>query len=165
MSPVDVKSENPNRPLLIILMNRFFCAAVAALTLRAFNPYGNGKLVLLEVNYTQNYHSNSIYLIALVLGILGVSFEHTVYLAPVTDFSFVAGCLWWFVEHGQHGLDKACTSQELDEGTPDTRSRHGQRCDDTDLTSECLDSNWRSRMGFKCELFKVTVVFRSGAKC
>ena len=55
--------------------NSFFCASVAALTLRALNPYGNGKLVLLETTYTRDYHSNSIYVVALILGLMGVSLD------------------------------------------------------------------------------------------
>lgn len=57
------------------LDDRFFCASVAALTLRALNPYGNGKLVLLEVIYTRDYHSNSIYVVAVILGLMGVSLK------------------------------------------------------------------------------------------
>ncbi|KAJ9123318.1 hypothetical protein QFC22_001517 [Naganishia vaughanmartiniae] len=49
----------------------FFCAAVAALTLRLLNPYENGRLVLLEVDYSKDHHSNFIYLIAVLLGVLG----------------------------------------------------------------------------------------------
>jgi chloride channel 3/4/5 len=52
---------------------RFFSAAVATLTLRVLNPYGNGRLVLLETHYTQDYHTNVIYGVAIVLGIYGVS--------------------------------------------------------------------------------------------
>ena len=37
------------------------------------DPYGNGKLVLLEVTYTRDYHTNSIYVVAVILGILGAS--------------------------------------------------------------------------------------------
>lgn len=51
---------------------RFFCAAIAALTLRVLDPYGHGRLVLLEVNYTEDHHSNFIYLIAVILGVVGV---------------------------------------------------------------------------------------------
>jgi chloride channel 3/4/5 len=53
--------------------NRFFCAAIAALTLRLLDPYGHGRLVLLEVNYSKDHHSNFIYLIAILLGVIGVS--------------------------------------------------------------------------------------------
>ena len=56
---------------------RFFCAAVAALTFRAMDPYGNGKLVLLEVTYTRDYHTNSIYVVALILGVLGVGYLYS----------------------------------------------------------------------------------------
>ncbi|KAJ9107393.1 hypothetical protein QFC21_000843 [Naganishia friedmannii] len=44
---------------------------VAALTLRLLNPYGNGRLVLLEVDYSKDHHSNFIYLIAILLGVVG----------------------------------------------------------------------------------------------
>lgn len=53
--------------------NRFFCAAIAALTLRVLDPYGHGRLVLLEVNYSKDHHSNFIYLIAVFLGVIGVN--------------------------------------------------------------------------------------------
>ena len=62
---------------LTAFVGRFFCAAVAALTLRAMDPYGNGKLVLLEVTYTRDYHTNSIYVVALILGVLGVGYLYS----------------------------------------------------------------------------------------
>ena len=37
------------------------------------DPYGHGRLVLLEVNYSKDHHSNFIYLIAVFLGVIGVS--------------------------------------------------------------------------------------------
>lgn len=54
-----------------VMWRSFFCASVAALTLRALDPYGNGKIVLLEVHYSRDYHSDSIYLVALALGVFG----------------------------------------------------------------------------------------------
>lgn len=71
---------------------RFFCAAVAALTLRMLNPYGHGKLVLLEVNYTKDHHSNFIYLIAIILGIVGVRTSGTSSKFPLSFDRFI-GCL------------------------------------------------------------------------
>ena len=41
------------------------------------DPYGNGKLVLLEVTYTRDYHTNSIYVVALILGVLGVRYLYS----------------------------------------------------------------------------------------
>lgn len=54
-----------------VMWRSFFCASVAALTLRALNPYGNGKIALLEVDYLRDYHSSYIYLVAIVIGLFG----------------------------------------------------------------------------------------------
>lgn len=72
----DVAVVSPNCPHSNVSSDdcgRFFCAAIAALTLRVLDPYGHGRLVLLEVNYSKDHHSNFIYLIAVFLGIVGVS--------------------------------------------------------------------------------------------
>jgi len=39
-----------------VMWRSFWCAAVAAITLKALNPYGNGSLVLFAVTYTKEYH-------------------------------------------------------------------------------------------------------------
>lgn len=39
-----------------VMWRSFWCAAVAAITLKALNPYGNGSIVLFAVTYTKEYH-------------------------------------------------------------------------------------------------------------
>lgn len=49
----------------------FFCAAVAAVTLKTLNPHGTGKLVLLETNYEWKEWTTSELPVFLVLGLIG----------------------------------------------------------------------------------------------
>lgn len=48
----------------------FFCAMVAAITLKILNPYGTGKVVLLETHYSHEWHSLELF-IFLFLGLFG----------------------------------------------------------------------------------------------
>lgn len=53
-----------------VMWRSFWCAAVAAITLRALNPYGNGSIVLFAVTYTKDYRYWE-YSIFIILGIFG----------------------------------------------------------------------------------------------
>ncbi|WRT68309.1 uncharacterized protein IL334_005285 [Kwoniella shivajii] len=53
-----------------VMWRSFWCAAVAAITLKTLNPFGNGSLVLFNVTYTKEYHSWE-YVIFIILGIFG----------------------------------------------------------------------------------------------
>lgn len=53
-----------------VMWRAFWCAAVAAITLRALNPYGNGSIVLFAVTYTKEYHYWE-FAIFIILGIFG----------------------------------------------------------------------------------------------
>lgn len=69
-------------------MSSFWCAAVAAMTLKFLNPFGNGSIVLFAVTYTKEYHYWE-FPIFLVLGVFGVSF--------VREFkqpAYSLGCIW-----------------------------------------------------------------------
>lgn len=39
-----------------VMWRSFFCAMVAAMTLKVLNPFGTGKIVLFEVTYDRDYH-------------------------------------------------------------------------------------------------------------
>ena len=53
-----------------VLWRAFLCSLVAAMTLRALNPTGTGKLVLFETNYGTSYQPVH-YVIFVILGIAG----------------------------------------------------------------------------------------------
>ncbi|EIW67300.1 hypothetical protein TREMEDRAFT_34025 [Tremella mesenterica DSM 1558] len=53
-----------------VMWRSFWCAAVAAITLKSLNPFGNGSLVLFAVTYTKQYHYWE-YSIFVLLGIFG----------------------------------------------------------------------------------------------
>lgn len=53
-----------------VMWRAFWCAAVAAITLRALNPYGNGSIVLFAVTYTKEYHYWE-FAVFVLLGIFG----------------------------------------------------------------------------------------------
>lgn len=53
-----------------VLWRAFICSLFAAMTLRALNPTGTGKLVLFETNYGTSYQPSH-YLVFIVLGIAG----------------------------------------------------------------------------------------------
>jgi chloride channel 3/4/5 len=53
-----------------VMWRSFWCAAVAAITLKAMNPYGNGSLVLFAVTYTKEYHYWE-FGIFIILGVFG----------------------------------------------------------------------------------------------
>ena len=55
------------------LWRSFFCAMVAAVTLKYMNPYGTGKLVLFYVHYTEPWKLFELVPFAL-LGVFGVRF-------------------------------------------------------------------------------------------
>ncbi|WVF72754.1 hypothetical protein IAT40_007572 [Kwoniella sp. CBS 6097] len=53
-----------------VMWRSFWCAAVAAITLKTLNPFGNGSLVLFTVTYTKDYHYWE-YVVFMILGIFG----------------------------------------------------------------------------------------------
>jgi hypothetical protein len=108
-------------------MNRFFCAAVAALTLRAMDPYGNGKLVLLEVTYARDYHTNSIYVVALIVGILGASHLPIENLEAYLSSGSLpsVGHIRRLLESRKYRLDEKRASKDMDEVSPDLGGGHG----------------------------------------
>nr|XP_019044593.1 voltage-gated chloride channel [Kwoniella bestiolae CBS 10118]OCF23523.1 voltage-gated chloride channel [Kwoniella bestiolae CBS 10118] len=53
-----------------VMWRSFWCAAVAAITLKTLNPFGNGTLVLFNVTYTKEYHYWE-YVIFVILGVFG----------------------------------------------------------------------------------------------
>ncbi|WVQ99955.1 hypothetical protein IAU59_007098 [Kwoniella sp. CBS 9459] len=53
-----------------VMWRSFWCAAVAAITLKTLNPFGNGSLVLFTVTYTKEYHYWE-YIVFIILGIFG----------------------------------------------------------------------------------------------
>ncbi|AFR95662.2 voltage-gated chloride channel [Cryptococcus neoformans C23] len=53
-----------------VMWRSFWCAAIAAITLKALNPFGNGSLVLFAVTYTKEYHYWE-YIVFIVLGVFG----------------------------------------------------------------------------------------------
>nr|XP_019011401.1 voltage-gated chloride channel [Kwoniella pini CBS 10737]OCF50182.1 voltage-gated chloride channel [Kwoniella pini CBS 10737] len=53
-----------------VMWRSFWCAAVAAITLKSLNPFGNGSLVLFNVTYTKEYHYWE-YVIFVFLGVFG----------------------------------------------------------------------------------------------
>ncbi|WWC90776.1 uncharacterized protein L201_005713 [Kwoniella dendrophila CBS 6074] len=53
-----------------VMWRSFWCAAVAAITLKTLNPFGNGSLVLFNVTYTKEYHYWE-YVIFVILGVFG----------------------------------------------------------------------------------------------
>lgn len=53
-----------------VMWRSFWCAACAALVLKALNPYGNGSIVLFAVTYTSEYHYWE-FGIFIILGIFG----------------------------------------------------------------------------------------------
>lgn len=59
-----------------VLWRAFICSLFAAMTLRALNPTGTGKLVLFETNYGTSYRPYH-YLVFVVLGIAGGIFGGT----------------------------------------------------------------------------------------
>ena len=59
-----------------VLWRAFLCSLVAAVTLKALNPTGNGKLVLFETHYGTTYRPEH-YLIFIGLGIAGGLFRGT----------------------------------------------------------------------------------------
>ncbi|KZT28972.1 hypothetical protein NEOLEDRAFT_1154061 [Neolentinus lepideus HHB14362 ss-1] len=53
-----------------VMWRSFFCAMIAAITLRLLNPFGTGKLVLLQVTYDKDWHAYEL-LFFLFLGVFG----------------------------------------------------------------------------------------------
>lgn len=53
-----------------VLWRAFLCSMFAAITLKALNPTGTGKLVLFETNYGTSYNAVH-YLVFVILGIAG----------------------------------------------------------------------------------------------
>ncbi|KAB5589136.1 ClC voltage-gated chloride channel protein [Ceratobasidium theobromae] len=53
-----------------VMWRSFFCAMVAAATLKFFDPFGTGKLVLFQVTYDRDWHSYELGLF-LILGVFG----------------------------------------------------------------------------------------------
>lgn len=55
-----------------VMWRSFFCAMIAAATLKFLNPFGTGKTVLFQVTYDQDWHAYELFFFVL-LGIFGVS--------------------------------------------------------------------------------------------
>jgi len=53
-----------------VMWRSFFCAMVAAITLKILDPFGTGKLVLFQVTYDKDWHAYEL-LFFLVLGVFG----------------------------------------------------------------------------------------------
>ncbi|GBE80600.1 hypothetical protein SCP_0303150 [Sparassis crispa] len=53
-----------------VMWRSFFCAMVAAMTLRFLDPFGSGKLVLLQVTYDKDWHAYEL-IFFLLLGVFG----------------------------------------------------------------------------------------------
>ncbi|KDN52336.1 hypothetical protein K437DRAFT_289989 [Tilletiaria anomala UBC 951] len=53
-----------------VMFRSFFCAMVAAATLRAIDPFGTGKIVLFQVTYDKDWHSHELVFFVLI-GIFG----------------------------------------------------------------------------------------------
>ncbi|KAJ3282937.1 hypothetical protein HK104_010632 [Borealophlyctis nickersoniae] len=64
------------------LWRSFFCALIAAITLKMFNPLGSGKLVLFQVSYDGDWHAFEL-VPFMVLGVLGGLYGH-LFIAATT---------------------------------------------------------------------------------
>ncbi|KAJ8591190.1 hypothetical protein M405DRAFT_735538 [Rhizopogon salebrosus TDB-379] len=53
-----------------VMWRSFFCAMIAAVTLKFLNPFGTGKLVLFQVTYDKDWHAYEL-IFFLLLGVLG----------------------------------------------------------------------------------------------
>ncbi|KAF9070548.1 chloride channel [Rhodocollybia butyracea] len=53
-----------------VMWRSFFCAMIAAITLKLLNPFGTGKLVLFQVTYGQDWHAFEL-LPFVILGVFG----------------------------------------------------------------------------------------------
>ncbi|TFK85536.1 hypothetical protein K466DRAFT_588014 [Polyporus arcularius HHB13444] len=53
-----------------VMWRSFFCAMVAAVTLKLLDPFGSGKLVLFQVTYDKDWHAYEMFPF-LILGVLG----------------------------------------------------------------------------------------------
>ncbi|KAH9944710.1 chloride channel [Amylocystis lapponica] len=53
-----------------VMWRSFFCAMVAAMTLKFLDPFGSGKLVLFQVNYDKDWHAYEL-VFFLLLGVFG----------------------------------------------------------------------------------------------
>ncbi|EPQ57244.1 clc channel [Gloeophyllum trabeum ATCC 11539] len=53
-----------------VMWRSFFCAMIAAITLRFLNPFGTGKLVLFQVTYDKDWHAYELFFFVL-LGVFG----------------------------------------------------------------------------------------------
>ncbi|TFK54445.1 hypothetical protein OE88DRAFT_1655111 [Heliocybe sulcata] len=53
-----------------VMWRSFFCAMIAAITLRLLNPFGTGKLVLFQVTYDKDWHAYEL-LFFVLLGVFG----------------------------------------------------------------------------------------------
>ncbi|KAF9012379.1 voltage-gated chloride channel [Cyathus striatus] len=57
-------------PPKVVMWRSFFCAMIAAITLKVLDPFGTGKLVLFQVTYDKDWHAYEL-LPFLFLGLLG----------------------------------------------------------------------------------------------
>lgn len=53
-----------------VMWRSFFCAMIAAVTLRFLNPFGTGKVVLFQVTYDKDWHAYEL-IFFILLGVLG----------------------------------------------------------------------------------------------
>ncbi|KAG2342945.1 hypothetical protein BDR05DRAFT_1025309 [Suillus weaverae] len=57
-------------PPKVVMWRSFFCAMIAAVTLRFLNPFGTGKVVLFQVTYDKDWHAHEL-IFFILLGVLG----------------------------------------------------------------------------------------------
>ena len=90
-------------------MYSFFCAMVAAVTLRFLDPFVSGKLVLFQVTYDKDWHAYELFPF-LILGVLGVSVLVHAYNEPFVTASlqgvyvaYFSKLNYWWSRHVRNG--------------------------------------------------------------
>ena len=68
-----------------VMWRSFFCAMIAAATLKFLNPFGTGKIVIFQVTYDQDWHAHELFFFVL-LGIFGVSGNMVVHHSTLTSW-------------------------------------------------------------------------------
>ncbi|KAG2043481.1 chloride channel [Suillus americanus] len=58
-----------------VMWRSFFCAMMAAVTLRFLNPFGTGKVVLFQVTYDKDWHAYELIFFILLGGVYGAYFS------------------------------------------------------------------------------------------
>ena len=106
-------------------MYSFFCAMVAAVTLRFLDPFGSGKLVLFQVTYDKDWHAYELFPF-LILGVLGVSDFTRAYTEPFVIVISPAGCLRCILLKAELSLEPPCTQRHMAQELPCHGSHPGQ---------------------------------------